>query len=42
MQCVPTTIMENQNVELLRPVKEEEVKRALFQMIPINLLDRRE
>lgn len=36
VQRVPTTIMENQNAELLLPITEEEVKGALFQMHPDN------
>lgn len=34
VKCVPITMTKNQNGELLRPVMEEEVKRALFQMNP--------
>lgn len=34
VNCVPGTITEVQNEELLRPVVEDEVKTALFQMNP--------
>lgn len=34
IECIPTTITDAQNDELLKPIEEEEVKRALFQMNP--------
>lgn len=34
IDCVSTTITEEQNYELLKEVTEEEVKGALFQMHP--------
>lgn len=34
IECIPTIITDAQNVKFLKPIEEEEVKRALFQMNP--------